>query len=313
MPTTTAEPEDDDVAKSPRNASRRSRLTAGVEASMRPWSGVSDVSAPVISIDSVIGGERHAAKLHAAALRHELDISAEHSIATDQFDAVQDDLVDGNDLNGRGRSAAAGPADADRRQRQLHARAVDPDVGVLDPPREQRAEVGADVHVAQLSGRGLTDGDVVQRHGDARVDRGVSAPIVTGWPIADDTCAATAARTLSPVSTVRASTNSGKAGQDDQSTGSDRESSSAWRASVEPAHGNAARRRCSADWRLAGGATRRRRARRGRRGEGGAGSARAAASPGRRRQAAGKSRGTTAPTPGASSSRRSRPAPAVAT
>src|SRR5690349_20799404 len=38
-------------AKSPRKAIRRSRFTVGVEASMRPAGGATDVRAPVISID----------------------------------------------------------------------------------------------------------------------------------------------------------------------------------------------------------------------------------------------------------------------
>ena len=126
----TAALEEGDVAKSPRKARRRLRLTAGVEASMRPSSGASDVSAPVIAIDMSSAASITRRNLYAVALGHELHISTQHAVAANRFDAVQDDLVDGSDFSW----VFSPPRRCRSRRRRLtavevavHARAVDPD------------------------------------------------------------------------------------------------------------------------------------------------------------------------------------------
>jgi hypothetical protein len=60
-------------------------------------------------------------------------------------------------------------------QRQLHARAIERQVGVFDPPGEQRAERGPDMQLLHRYPRRTADRHIGEIHGHAREDRGSEA------------------------------------------------------------------------------------------------------------------------------------------
>ena len=119
----------------------------------------------------VVRGQRNAPQLNTASLRHELDVTAQHAVAVRHFHRVQHDLVDRHDLDGRTGARAIRAAQRQRRQRQLHRRAVYADVRVLDAPGEQGAQIGAETHVAKLDRRWLADRHVLQLHRHAWINR----------------------------------------------------------------------------------------------------------------------------------------------